>query len=79
MSPVRSDGRTLVFSGAIDIGNLNQIDVEVQELLQSAAPGEWVAELGQLQHIDTAGAIFLHRLPTVAEAGGHRLQLQNLP
>ena len=79
MSPVRSDGRTLVFSGALDIGSLNQIDVEVQELLNSAAPGEWVAELGQLQHIDTAGAIFLHRLPTVAEAGGHRLQLQNLP
>ncbi len=79
MSPVRSDGRTLVFSGALDIGNLKQIDVSVRELLRSAPPGDWVADLGKLQQIDTAGAIFLHRLSAVAEMGGQRLQLQSLP
>jgi len=79
MNQVRSDDRLLVFSGVLGIGNLAQIDVRVQELLDAGPSGAWIADLSELEHLDTAGAIFLHRLPTAAAASGRSVDLQNLP
>ncbi|MFT5088376.1 MAG: phospholipid/cholesterol/gamma-HCH transport system permease protein [Candidatus Latescibacterota bacterium] len=77
MNQVRSDGRTLVFSGVLGIGNLAQIDSRVRELLEAGPAGDWIADLRELEHLDTAGAVFLHRLPSAI--ADRQIQLQNLP
>ncbi len=79
MNAVRSDGHTLVFDDALAIANLAQVDAHIRQLFASEPAAHWTTDLSALVHLDTAGAIFLHRLPDLAAQHGCRLELGPLP
>lgn len=79
MSAVRSDGHTLVFDDALSLANLAQVDARVRQLFASEPASNWTADLSALAHLDTAGAIFLHRLADLAAQHDCRLELGPLP
>ncbi len=79
MNEVRSEDHTLVLSGSLDIGNITAISNHIRALLTASTRDHLRADLSNLQRLDTAGAIFLHRLPAFAEAHGKSLELKDLP
>ncbi len=66
MSGVHREGHTLVFSNELALANLAQVDAEVRAALSSDPGAHWTANLSALTHMDTAAAVFLHRLPRLA-------------
>lgn len=79
MSTVQSDDRGIRFSGELSVRTLGPIAEQTRELLGAHPRSALQADLSKLTDLDTAGAVFLRRLPEVAREHGKDLSLALLP
>ena len=78
LTPVATDGR-LQISGVCTVATVAGKSDEIQQILRQSTRSEITADLSQLTHIDTVGAVWLRRLPAVALAEDRKLHLGPLP
>lgn len=78
MTEVRIDNQGIYFTGALNLQTLVGIEAKTQQLLQTHVPPVLWADLEHITDLDTAGAIFLHQLPTLAQTYGKELRLVGL-
>jgi phospholipid/cholesterol/gamma-HCH transport system permease protein len=79
MSRVSSDAEGLIFSGALTVRTTGALAQEARRLIAAEGRPALRADLSGLTHLDTAGAVFLRRLPVLAQEQGKTLELANLP
>ena len=66
MNPVYSVGSTLFINEALVLANLTDIEKAIRLLFSESPSDRWQVNLDTLEHLDTAGALFLHQLPDLA-------------
>jgi phospholipid/cholesterol/gamma-HCH transport system permease protein len=79
MSTVQSDDRGLRFSGPLTLHTLGPIAEQTWQLLSAHPRSSLQADLSELTDLDTAGVVFLRRLPELAREQGRDLSLTFLP
>lgn len=79
MSTVQSDDRGLRFSGDLILRTLGPLAEQTQQLLSTHPRSSLRADLSALTDLDTAGVVFLRRLPELAQEHGKTLSLTSLP
>ena len=79
MSPVYSKGSTLFLNEALVLANITEIEKAVRLLFSESPSDRWQVNLDGLEHLDTAGALFLHQLTALADQYESSLSLGPLP
>lgn len=79
MSEVHSHAQGLAFSGPLTLWTVGPLARQVCRLIDEHPRKELQVDLSQVTHLDTAGAVFLHRLSEQAQAQGKVLILSSLP
>ena len=79
MSEVHSDLQGIYFTGELTLVNLPKLETETRSLLRAHTPPVLWIDLERVTRLDTAGAVFLHRLPALAETTGKEVRLTGLP
>ena len=67
------------FLGELTLDTIAPVEAEARELLSAHPRSELRADLSQVTHLDTAGAVFLRRLPELARQFGKEVSLTPLP
>ena len=75
MTQVHSDAHALNFSGPITLETITAIEAQTRQHLAAHPLSALQANLSAITRLDTAGAVFLHRLPALARAQGKTLEL----
>jgi phospholipid/cholesterol/gamma-HCH transport system permease protein len=79
MAEVHSDAQGIYFIGALTLEHLPELETETRRLLHAHIPPVLWVDLERVARLDTAGAVFLHQLPALAEAAGKEVRLIGLP
>ncbi len=79
MAEVRSDDRGILFSGTLTLDTISPLEAQTRQLLRDHSADALRADLSQVGALDTAGAVFLHRLPQLARQLGKDLAPTPLP
>ncbi len=79
MAEVRSTDRGIVLSGALTLDTIAALETQTSQLLRDHPSADPQVDLSQVTAVDTAGVIFLHRLPQMARQAGKDLTLPPLP
>ena len=67
------------FVGNLTVDTLAPVEAQARQLLSLHPRSELRADLSQVTHLDTAGAVFLHRLPELGRQSGKEVSLTPLP
>ena len=79
MNQIQSDEQGLSFSGALTLDTIAALEARTRQLLSIHPGSSLQADLSQVTRLDTAGAVFLRRLPTLARQTGKELSPTPLP
>ena len=79
MNQVFVDGSGIKLVGNLDLDTLASIERQLTELFESDPRDTFHIDIGELTGLDTAGAVFLKRLPIWAERGGKKIALTEPP
>lgn len=76
---MESSGGELRFCGELTLDTIAPVEAEARELLIANPRSELQADLSQVTRLDTAGAVFLRRLPELGRQFGKEVSLTSLP
>ena len=79
MSTIQRDDQGIRFSGDLTLRTLGPIAQQTRQLLSVHPRSSLQVDLSELTDLDTAGAVFLRRLPEMAREQGKNLSLTSLP
>lgn len=79
MSQVRADELGLHLRGALTLETLAGVEAQFRQHLGADPRQALQVDLAELTRLDTAGAVFLRRLPQLARGAGKTLSLHALP
>ena len=79
MTWVQSDEQGIAFGGALSLHTIGALAPQVRDLIAEHPRPSLRSDLRQVEHLDTAGAVFLRGLPDLAFSLGKELRLDGLP
>ena len=79
MTQALSDDRGIKISGDLTLEQIGPLEAAVKTCLLQHPGSSLQADLSQITHLDTAGAVFLRRLPELAQQHGKELTTTPLP
>lgn len=79
MNQVRCDGSDIRLLGNLDLDTVGSVERRLAEHFQTTPHTTLNADVSELTGLDTAGAVFLQRLPDLADRCGKRIVLTQLP
>ncbi len=79
MSQVHSDAHALIFSGPITLDTIAALEAQTRQHLADHPLSALQVNLSAVTKLDTAGAVFLRRLPALGQAQGKELELSPPP
>ncbi len=79
MTQALSDDRGIKISGDLTLEQIGPLEAAVKTCLRQHPGTNLQADLSQITHLDTAGAVFLRRLPELAQQHGKELTATPLP
>ncbi len=79
MNAIYSEGSTLFINEALVLANLTDIEKAIRLIFSESPSDRWQVNLDALERLDTAGALFLHQLPDLADQYESSLSLGTLP
>lgn len=79
MAEVRSTDRGILFSGTLTLDSIAALEAQTSQLLRDRSATTLQVDLSQVTAVDTAGAVFLHRLPQIGRQVGKDLTITPLP
>lgn len=79
MVQFRTDQDGLHLSGPIILDSVQATERSIREYLDTASIKDCQLNLREVDELDTAGAVLLHRLPNIAREYGKQLELRPLP
>ena len=79
MTWVQSDDLGIALGGALSLRTIGALASQARALIAAHPRSALRADLRQVEHLDTAGAVFLRGLPGLARALDKDLRLDGLP
>ena len=79
MTWVQSDEQGIALGGALSVHTISALASPVRDLIAAHPRSALRADLRQVEHLDTAGAVFLRGLPDLALSLDKELRLDGLP
>lgn len=79
MTWVQSDEQGIALGDALSLHTIGALAPQVRDLIAAHPRSALRADLRRVEHLDTAGAIFLHGLPALARSLDKELRLDGLP
>jgi phospholipid/cholesterol/gamma-HCH transport system permease protein len=79
MAQIRSDDRNIALIGDLTLDQLGPLQREIDRIFRQQPHSALYVDLSQIDALDTAGAVFLRRLPELARQAGKELALSPLP
>ena len=79
MTQLRAGREGVNISGPLTLATVRETEAETRRLLEQYRGDSLYADLESITDLDTAGAVFLRRLPHLAREYGKRLELRSLP
>ena len=79
MNQVLCDGSGIRLLGNLDLDTVGSVERRLTELFQTTPHNTFNADVSELTGLDTAGAVFLQRLPDLAGRCGKQIVLTELP
>ena len=79
MTWVRSDEQGIALGGALSLHTIGALAPQARALIAEHPRSALRADLRQVEHLDTAGAVFLRGLPDLARSLDKELRLDGLP
>ena len=79
MTWVQSDDLGIAFGGALSLHTIGALTPQARDLIAEHSLSALRADLRQVEHLDTAGAVFLRDLPDLARSLDKELRLDGLP
>ena len=79
MNQVLCDGSGIRLLGNLDLDTVGSVERRLTELFQTTPHKTFNADVSELTGLDTAGAVFLQRLPDLAGRCGKQIVLTELP
>ena len=79
MTQALSDDRGIKITGDLTLAQIGLLETAVKTCLRQYPGSSLQVDLSQITHLDTAGAVFLHRLPELARQHGKELTATPLP
>ena len=79
MDLVSSDSKGLRFAGDLTLETVPLLEAETRPLIRNHPSSTLEGDVSALSRLDTAGAVFLRRLPSMAREEGKELSLGPLP
>ena len=79
MTWVQSDDLGIALGGALSVHTIGALVPQARSLIAEHPRSALRADLRQVEHLDTAGAVFLRGLPDLARSLDKELRLDGLP
>lgn len=79
MTWVQSDEQGIALGGALSLQTIGELAPQVRDLIAEHPRSALRTDLRQVEHLDTAGAVFLRGLPDLARSLDKELRLDGLP